>query len=125
MTKHNAWYVLALVAVVFIAVPALNFIFHIRGGPPREWVENSFAGTVVSVSTSSITVSDARHVERVFTLMPDTKIRKGPGALTPDQLVVGALVLVHAPPGPHGTSSAQEIRILSTDTLNDVRLPRN
>ncbi len=125
MKQRNMWYGVGLVLVLFVVLAILNFIFHIRGGPPREWVENSFAGTVVSVSTSSITVSDASHVERVFTLMPDTKIRKGPGALTPDQLVVGALVLIHAPPGPRGTSSAQEIRILSTDTLDDVRLPRN
>lgn len=123
MTRRILYWASALFFLACISATA-NFFLHIRSGPPHEWVTHTFAGKVVSVSSSTISVQDARATERLFMFSPQTVVRKGVSTVPLSALIVGQFVLVHAPPVPGTPNEAREIRVLTTDSVEKSQLKR-
>ena len=91
-----------------------GFIFHTHGGPPDQWAAHTFAGKIVTVSTSSVAVVDARGMSRTFLISDETRIVEGKNKLTVNALEVGVVVMVDGGPKEELSAVAREIRILST-----------
>lgn len=109
------------IAVVVAALVLLNiagFVFNLRSGPPREWMENVFAGRVSAISSDSVSVIDANATVKSFVVTPRTRVMEGRKNVGIEELSLGLYVIVHSAPRTENEEEAREIRFLTTGPYN-------
>ncbi len=110
----NKQYLIAGGVVVILVVANIAGFWFMRSGPPPD----SFAGKVIVVSETELTVMDAKGRLRIFTLTASTSVVIGKNTTVGTALATSTFVMVTTDlPGPAATT-AKKIRILSTDPFN-------
>jgi hypothetical protein len=110
-----------IAGVVFLALVVVNvvvfWIFLRPGIPP-----NTFGGKVITVSSSTLAVTDVRGRTEFFTIATSTKIVFGKHVSSETDLTPGAFVMVstasHEP-----SATATKVRIMSTDPFTKAHKP--
>ena len=103
---HSPWLWGGVLVILAIAFQVAGFL-HSRGGP------GDYAGAVVSVSATALTVREGNDTMRSFTFASTTDIHAGPTKITASDIAVGRFVVVRESRTRPGT--LEEIRLLKDD----------
>lgn len=109
---------LSVVFIILILLSVGRFFFDIHRGPPKEWLEKSFGGVVVSRDHNIFIIKDGKGDQKVFEMATDTKIFFGRQETGEGKILVGVFVLVESDAdlkNPSDKYSAKNIRILTHD----------
>ena len=81
---------------VIVAISLMRIAFDIRRGPPKEWMNKTFAGKIISKEGNVLTLRDAKGAEKIFTLATSSQIFSGRANISPDTLSPGSFIVVES-----------------------------
>jgi hypothetical protein len=114
LNKKTLKIILIILFFIF-SFTLLRFFFDLRHGPPKDWLDKTFAGKVSKIENNFLTVVDKRGLEKTFLISSSTNFYLGKKLVEVGNLKSENFVLVEIEDkniSSEETISAKNVRIL-------------